>query len=414
MEFHLPQPVQQAIFRLEEAGYLAYAVGGCVRDWVMGRTPHDYDICTSALPQEMQRVFAGEHTIETGLRHGTLTVVLSDMPLEITTFRLDGAYTDGRHPDSVRFTARVEDDLSRRDFTVNAMAYSPSRGLIDPFGGQADCKHGIIRCVGEADRRFEEDSLRLLRALRFSARLGFLIEGRTAAAIHAGKEGLRRISRERIATELNGLLCASRPGNVLREYSDVFWRALGTEEDFRGSQGWPLALRRVDEVEPVLSLRWAALLADVMAAEEIRGVLMALKQPKRLTEEVEKLAFFLQACRAGPLEACSVQERMMHLGAESAKALIRLERADRIARSPDGAKEADEEARERARIIDGLLKKNACYSLAHLAVRGGDMAALGLRGPRIGELLNKLLLSVVRGEVPNEKEALLEAARRRM
>ena len=414
MDFHLPQPVRQAISRLEQAGYSAFAVGGCVRDWVLGKAPHDYDICTSAAPDEMQAVFRGERTVETGLKHGTLTVVLSDMPLEITTFRLDGAYTDGRHPDSVRFTARVEDDLSRRDFTVNAMAYSPSRGLIDPFGGRADCEHGVIRCVGEADRRFEEDSLRLLRALRFSARLGFSIERATAAAIHAGKEGLGRISRERIAAELNALLCAPKPGNVLREYADVLWQALAAEGDFRESQGWPLALRRVDEVEPVLSLRWAALLADVMATEEIRGVLMALKQPKRLIEETGTLAYFLQEFRGVPLDRVSMQERMMRLGPKALEQLIRLERADAVARWPGRARAADDEARRRARMADELVQSNACFSPAQLAVRGGDLAALGLRGPQIGGMVETLLLAVVRGEVPNEKEALLEAARRRM
>ena len=186
MRLALPKPVETALSRLEKAGYSAYVVGGCVRDHVLGFTPHDYDICSAATPEEMQKVFQGERTIETGLKHGTLTVLLSGMPLEITTYRVDGAYSDGRHPDSVQFTARVEDDLSRRDFTINAMAYSPSAGLVDPFGGQADCERGVIRCVGDPAARFGEDALRILRALRFSSRLGFPIEEATAQAAVAG------------------------------------------------------------------------------------------------------------------------------------------------------------------------------------------------------------------------------------
>ena len=202
MRLTLPKPVDAALSRLEAAGFPAFAVGGCVRDHVLGFTPHDYDICTAATPEEMQRVFQNERTIETGLKHGTLTVLLAGMPLEITTFRVDGAYSDGRHPDSVRFTARVEDDLARRDFTINAMAYSPAAGLVDPFGGQEDCKAGIIRCVGDPAARFGEDALRILRALRFSARLGFPIEDATARAIRDGKAQLCHVSRERIAVEL--------------------------------------------------------------------------------------------------------------------------------------------------------------------------------------------------------------------
>ena len=177
MDFLLPAPVQRALSMLGEAGFSAYVVGGCVRDWVLGIPPHDFDICTSAAPEEMKEIFRDERTIETGIKHGTLTVLMEGEPLEITTFRLDGDYLDGRHPSSVSFTRNIEEDLSRRDFTINAMAYSPREGLCDPFGGQADCKAGIIRCVGEPERRFTEDALRILRALRFSARLGFPIEG---------------------------------------------------------------------------------------------------------------------------------------------------------------------------------------------------------------------------------------------
>ena len=246
MVFMLPGPVERALDRLHAAGFSAYVVGGCVRDWVLGVAPHDYDICTAARPEDMQRIFQGERTIETGLRHGTLTVLLDGMPLEITTFRLDGEYLDGRHPASVRFTGRVEDDLSRRDFTINAMAYAPAAGLVDPFGGREDCRRGVIRCVGEAEKRFAEDALRILRALRFSARLRFPIAPETDAALRAGRTQLERISRERIAAELTGLLLGDGAGGVLMAYPEVIRTVLPELSALTAGPAWARTLRRVD------------------------------------------------------------------------------------------------------------------------------------------------------------------------
>lgn len=413
MAFSLPQPVCRALSRLEEAGFSAYVVGGCVRDHVLGIAPHDYDIATAASPEQMQRIFCRERTIETGLQHGTLTVLMDGMPLEITTFRQDGAYLDGRHPASVRFTARVEDDLARRDFTINAMAYSPAAGLIDPFHGQEDCRQGLIRCVGDPATRFSEDALRILRALRFSARLGFPIEENTAQAIHEGKALLDKISRERIAAELDGLLLGSHASAVCAQYRDVLARTLTAEEQrlpLFSPEGWPLVLDRLARTEASLPLRWSALLLDG-TPDQARDILMQLKMPHALIGRVGALIQCSAAWREASLEAVPLQERLMVLGPEALRQQLLLARADAAARQPGHAAQIGKETESLLAVLDVLLETNACYTLRQLAVRGDDLAALGFKGQAIGDGLNRLLLRVVRGEVPNEKEALLHTLR---
>ena len=406
MELFLPPQVLKAIGLLEEAGWAAYAVGGCVRDQALGIVPHDYDVCTAAFPGEMKRVFREERTLETGLKHGTLTVLMDGMPLEITTFRQDGEYRDGRHPDSVQFTRRVEDDLARRDFTINAMAYSPSRGLVDPFGGREDCAAGVIRCVGQAEKRFQEDSLRVLRALRFSARLGFTIEEKTAAALYTEKAGLRRISRERVAAELNGLLCAGDAGRVLLAFESIVREAMNAP----AGGGWQLAVGRLERVPRDLLLRWAALLMDSggeNAARQAAEILKGLKMPSRLTENAELLIRW----SAPEYASMPPAERLMRMGPEGAKQGVLLRKADALARAAGESPAAEQAAAEETEELERLIRENACFTLRHLAVRGPDLAALGYKGPDIGKQLNELLLRVVRGQLPNEKEALLDAAR---
>ena len=415
MEFVLPFPVRSALDRLKNAGFDAYAVGGCVRDHVLGMTPHDYDICTSAKPEEMQRVFRGERTIETGIRHGTLTVLLQGMPLEITTFRVDGEYKDGRHPESVRFTARVEDDLSRRDFTINAMAYAPDTGIVDPFGGQADCKAGVVRCVGEPEQRFGEDALRILRALRFSARLGFPIEEKTALAARRGKDSLEKISRERIASELTGLLLGKNAASVLAAFPDILCAAVPELTALTQGDRWPHTLRGLSSIEPEPALRWAALLLD--APRDGRPdlpyeVLQGLKMPSKLSESVRRLVCSGREYRKETHPP--VHFILMTLGPEGTAQLLKLMEADLLAGSPA----SDEKAiRAEYELLQGelqkLLDENACYSLAQLAVNGKDMAAAGLRGPQIGQALNALLRRVALEELPNDREALLSALARK-
>ncbi len=413
MRLTLPKPVEAALSRLENAGFSAYAVGGCVRDHVLGFTPHDYDICTSATPERMQEVFKGERTIETGLKHGTLTVLLFGMPLEITTFRVDGAYSDGRHPDSVRFTARVEDDLSRRDFTINAMAYSPKAGLVDPFGGQEDCRRGVIRCVGNPVERFGEDALRILRALRFSARLGFPVEEATARAIREGRAQLCHVSRERIAVELSGLLQGKDASGVLRQFPEVIEAVLPELKPLTAGEQWETTLLTVDAAPKDLYLRWAAFLRLCGTDAENSGrlalsMLRGLKMSTKIMDTVTELVQWQDA----DLRPETMQEMLMRVGPDRLGQLILLRQAMRTAgqkESPDAIARDTEALKEK---LKALLAENACYTLAQLAVNGKDMAALGLRGPAIGETLHTLLLQVARGQLPNDREALLDAARR--
>lgn len=413
MRLTLPKPVETALSRLENAGFSAYAVGGCVRDHVLGFTPHDYDICTSATPERMQEVFKGERTIETGLKHGTLTVLLFGMPLEITTFRVDGAYSDGRHPDSVRFTAKVEDDLSRRDFTINAMAYSPSAGLMDPFGGQEDCRRGVIRCVGNPVERFGEDALRILRALRFSSRLGFPVEEATARAIREGRAQLCHVSRERIAVELSGLLQGRDASGVLRQFPEVIEAVLPELKPLTAGEQWETTLRTIDAAPKDLYLRWAAFLRLCETDAENSGrlalsMLRGLKMSTKIMDTVTELVQWQDA----DLRPETMQEMLMRVGPDRLGQLILLRQAMRTAgqkESPDAIARDTEALKEK---LKALLAENACYTLAQLAVNGKDMAALGLRGPAIGETLHALLLQVARGQLPNDREALLDAAKR--
>ena len=412
MRLTLPEPVEKALSRLENAGFPAYAVGGCVRDHVLGIAPHDYDICTAATPEEIQRVFRGERTIETGLKHGTLTVLLSGMPLEITTFRVDGVYSDGRHPDSVQFTSQVEDDLSRRDFTINAMAYSPTAGLVDPFDGQADCARGIIRCVGAPAARFGEDALRILRALRFSARLGFPIEDGTAQAVRDGRAQLCHVSRERIAVELTGILLGKEAVSVLWKFPEVIETALPELTSLMAGPCWETTLLTVNAVPRDQYLRWAALLrlcgTDVAgSAKQARELLKGLKMSAKIMDTVAELAAWQDA----DLRPETMQEMLMRVGPERLGQLIPLRQAIRLAEqkeSPDAIARDTEALKEK---LSALLDENACYTLGQLAVNGKDMDALGLSGPAIGETLHRLLLQVVRGQLPNERAALLDAAR---
>lgn len=411
MEMLLPAPVALALGRLSQAGFPAYVVGGCVRDAVLGVPPHDYDLCTAARPEEMRRVFAGERVLETGARHGTLTVLLQGAPLEITTFRLDGEYQDGRHPAAVQFTRQITEDLSRRDFTINAMAYAPGEGLVDPFGGRRDCAQGVIRCVGRAERRFEEDALRILRALRFSARLGFLLEADTARALHALRGNLARISRERIAAECGGLLLGDWAAPVLRAYGDVLFSALPSLAETGFSFADPL-LNALPLLPREPALRWAALLFPLPSAlpkrEEIaRALLRGLKLSNQLTDTVCSLVreqFF-------PLRQDTLLETLMRMGPEGVERMLLLRSACAQACHPGRTREIQAQFTVLEQARRQLIAQNACFSLKQLAVKGPDLTAQGLRGPQIGQALQQLLALVAQGRLPNEKEALLAALR---
>ena len=434
--WELPAQVHSALDRLHAAGYEAYIVGGCVRDLLLGRVPEDYDITTAALPAETQQVFAGEKLIETGLKHGTVTVLLKGLPLEITTFRVDGDYADGRHPDAVRFTPSLREDLARRDFTVNAMAYHPETGLADPFGGQADLRQGLLRCVGDPERRFAEDALRILRALRFAGTLGFQIEENTRRALLAGKDSLTRISAERVREELLKLLCGPGAGQVILDFPAVLGVVI---PELLPMQGFDqrsvyhchdvlshcaLALDAVP-AEPVLRL--AALLHDVgkpatfqpdengaghfyghgavgaeLADAICRRLRLSTAQRERVVTLVRRHDMPIEATERG------VRRALNRLTPEVFFQLLALKRADNLAQAP--------EFRERQAYYDQLealakelLAADACFSLRDLAVNGRDLLALGLeKGPAVGAALERLLAAVMDGVVPNEKANLLE------
>lgn len=438
MQMTLPQPVRRALSMLSGEGFAAYAVGGCVRDMVLGTAPHDYDLCTAAMPEEMQRVFCQERTLETGLKHGTLTVLMDGMPLEITTFRVDGDYTDHRHPDGVSFTRRVEDDLARRDLTINAMAYSPAEGLIDPFNGERDCRAGVIRCVGEPERRFGEDALRILRALRFSARLGFPIEENTAKALREMRETLHAVSAERIAAELNGLLIGKDAHGVLAEFPEVLFTVLpelSAMADcpqhcvYHDMDVWEHTLKAVEYSPREPLLRWAALLHDCgkpkchtrdaeehdhfpshqqAGAEMAREMLHRLKMPARVIDDVSELVRWHDT----KLAEKDMQWLLSQLGPEQTARLLQLRRADLLAHAPWVAREAEADYKALYEKMEALLRDGACISLSQLAVNGRDVAALGIRGPQIGETLTRLLDMVTKDEAENDRETLLRLAQR--
>ena len=438
-EIRPPEDALRIVRRLNESGYGAWFVGGCVRDSLLGLAPKDWDICTDARPEEMQRVFAGWHVVGTGLKHGTLTVMLAHVPYEVTTCRVDGAYTDHRHPDSVAFTGELAEDLRRRDFTVNAMAWHPEEGLTDLFGGREDLARGLIRCVGEPRERFREDALRILRGLRFAACYGFALEEETGAAMRAMAGDLRLVAGERIRVETEKLLCGAHAEQILRTCADVFTGifpelrpAVGFEQrsPWHRFDVWEHTVRAVAAIEPLPVLRWAMLLHDAgkpaaFTLDE-NGVGHAYGHQK-LSEEIAAALFdrmrFDNATRERALllirhhddamrpEARLLTRQLNRFGEETVRQLIAVHCADAKARGIAPPEEADARAREMTEALDSLLAAKPCFSLGSLAVKGSDLIAAGLKpGKTMGETLQRLLEAVMDGEIPNEREPLLSLA----
>ena len=387
MNIALPSFVQSALSLLIQAGFEAYVVGGCVRDSLMGQEPADWDITTSALPTEIIDVFSEYPTINTGLQHGTITVIVEDAPLEITTYRVDGQYVDGRHPAFVTFTSLLTEDLKRRDFTINAMAYHPDAGLIDPFNGQADIQARTIRCVGEPMERFSEDALRILRALRFSAVLGFAIDEKTAMAIHRLADTLCCVSIERITAECKRLICGKNVDEILRNYGDVFTVFLPEIADSFGT----LSLSKVPAVPYA---RLATLFYHSNAGTDT--VESALRRLRLDTQTIGNVKCLLSVPKMQEFAGDAYLLRLLHhLGPK----LI----FDYFA-----ILDTDERLIERTRQ---LLVENVCYRIAMLAVTGDDLLSVGISpGPDIGNTLLDLLYAVIDNKCLNEKEALLQYA----
>lgn len=382
----IPKNVYMLLEKLHAAGFRADIVGGCVRDVLLGLTPNDFDITTSATPSEMQQIFSDMRTVETGLKHGTLTVLANGEPYEITTYRLDGDYADHRHPNEVSFTTELADDLRRRDFTVNAMCYHPDRGLTDLFGGQDDLRTKTLRCVGDAAVRFEEDALRILRALRFSATLGFSIEEQTASAIRDKAHLLRMVSAERIYTEIKKLFMGKNAISVLTEYMDIFSEILNI---------FPKKQINIDIFEhlPTFSLRFVS-----MFSEEESGVLAFISACDRLRTDNELRRTgerLLPQCRTATGERRDMLSLLHALGAEDAERLLCLRFAigtDKVDRRGD---------------LRVLLSEKPVYTLRSLAIRGEDVASLGYRGEEIGRILAQALGAVMDGVCSNTKNDLM-------
>ena len=436
----MPAGAAFVLQRLRENGFQGYVVGGCVRDSLLGRAPKDWDICTDALPEEMQRVFRDQHVIETGLKHGTLTVMYDHEPYEVTTFRVDGEYTDHRHPDEVRFVKNVVDDLARRDFTVNAMAWNPQSGLVDAFGGQEDLRAGVIRCVGEADRRFGEDALRIMRALRFASVYGFDIEAETAAAVHRLKDTLRDVAAERIRVELAKLLCGQGAGKMLREYADVIFAILPQLAPMHGFDQrtpyhaydvWEHTVRAVENAPSTETLRLTLLLHDAgkpaaftvdeqgvghahghhrLSAEIAAEVLAYL----RLDNATRDRILMLVEHHDWPLstERTLLKRRLNRLGEEALYQLIEVQRADALGKGTEAPADVEARTETLRQALTALLAERPCVTLRDMAVNGRDLMAEGIaHGKQLGETLNWLLTEVLNERLPNDRDALLSAAR---
>ena len=434
----LPPDVSALLSRLHTAGFAAYVVGGCVRDSLRGVTPADWDVTTAAHPEQVQALFADRRVVPTGLRHGTVSVLTGERTVEITTFRVESGYSDRRRPDEVRFVPDVTADLQRRDFTVNAMAYSDEEGLLDPFGGQSDLAAGRLRCVGDPCARFEEDALRILRGLRFTATLGLSPEPETSRALHTERELLHAVAAERVAAELTRLLCGDHALAVLRDYRDVIAVVLPELiPTFDLDQHNPHHLYDVylhilhtvaaAPAEPWL--RWAALLHDIgkpacftmdergvghfyghpaVGAQIARQVLTRLHMDHETVCKVTELVEYHDRPIA-PTPA-AVKRVLGRIGEAQFRRLLALKRADSAAHAVTAdSRFADLDEVER--VLDEVLREAACFSLHDLAVKGNDLTAIGVpEGPAVGKLLRRLLDAVVDEQCPNDREALLKLA----
>ncbi len=393
----IPDNVMRVLSTLTDAGYEAYLVGGCVRDAALGKEPHDFDATTSALPEEMLRVFADFRVIETGLKHGTLTVMSEGEPVEVTTYRVDGEYLDNRHPAEVRFTRSITEDLSRRDFTVNAMAYSPTQGLCDPFCGMEHLAKGRLVCVGSPEERFGEDGLRILRALRFASVLDFEIDPATAAAVKSMKHLLGGISGERVFSELKKLLCGDGAAKILSGYPEVIADCIpGVEKETLSRSGTVTELPR-DAIVRLAYIFRDAPCAALPALQSLKASNAELKRCVRLAEAAKKRY---------PTTPADIRRLMGSLEDEDIRAYAALRWAE------TGESEAAEAflvaySKESA--------QNPCVKISELAINGKDIMELtGVRGKKIGELLSALLEAVIEERVPNDKEKLREYVRARV
>ena len=436
----IPENVQAVLKTLEAAGHEAWCVGGCVRDALMGRSPEDWDVTSSARPEETLALF-GHRGLPTGLKHGTVTVKTEEGPVEVTTYRIDGTYRDHRRPETVAFSRSLDEDLARRDFTVNAIAVNLRGELSDPFGGRADLASHVLRAVGDPEKRFQEDALRILRGLRFASRLGFSIEPGTAKAIRRCAPLLEHIAPERVLTELTGILCGEHVLEVLLEYPDVLGIVLpeilpcvGFDQHsvYHCYDVWTHTARAAAAARPLPVLRFALLFHDLGKPEtfsldgEGRGHFYghwrrsvpqaeAIMDRLRFDNRSRQTILTLVERHDAPLALSekAVRRNLARYGEETLRLLLEVKRADNLAQA--------EPYRDRQKLIDQwedllelVLQSGDCFSLGQLAVRGGDLTALGLRGPAVGAALRELLEQVMDDKLPNDRGMLLEYVKEKL
>lgn len=432
----IPEYALTVVQRLEHFGYEAYVVGGCVRDSLLGRTPKDWDVCTNATPQQVLGAFKRFNVIKTGLKHGTVTVMVNHEPVEVTTFRIDGEYSDNRHPDAVTFVSRVEEDLARRDFTINAMAYNPTRGLVDAFGGQQDLAAGLIRCVGEPDARFNEDGLRIMRALRFAARYGFDIERETAFSMRRNRHLLENVSVERIFVELKGILVGAGVLNMLLAFPEIFGTIIPELVPSFGFDQrnphhiydvWTHTAHAVQAAPADPVLRLTMLLHDIAkpacftcgedgkghfyhhperGAELVKEILLRLKSDLATLENVVTLVRVHD--ELFPTTRSGMRRCIGRLGLPIIEQLFEVKKADQAAQSTHEQEEKKQHLRQAALLIEDLMEEPPSFTVKDLAINGRDLIAAGIKpSPAMGRLLDTLLSEVQDETLTNERTALL-------
>jgi tRNA nucleotidyltransferase (CCA-adding enzyme) len=428
----IPESISELLQKLERQGFEAYLAGGCVRDGILGKTPSDYDIATSAVPDEIKTVFSSYKIIDTGIKHGTVTVIADGIPVEVTTYRIDGNYTDNRRPDDVTFTQKISEDVSRRDFTVNAMAYSPKRGFVDIYGGSRDLFAQTIRCVGDPEKRFNEDALRILRALRFASRLKFKIDPETAANIHRCKDLLLNVSAERIAKELEMFLLGN-PTELLIQFSDVFsvfipeiQPSIGFVQNskYHVYDVWKHTATAVGAAKADKAVRLALLFHDLakpqcyspdslgaghFGGHERAGAAMAEEILRRLkfdNDTVETVTKLVRYHYVAPVtDKVTIKKLLSEIGFDDLALLTEVIKGDNLAKHAMCFERVELSSKMRE-IAEEIVASRECYSISMLETDGNEIAGIGATGKEIGKILRMLLDEVIEGTVANNYNSL--------
>lgn len=439
---NIPEPIRFIIERLYQNGYEAYAVGGCIRDSLLGREPHDWDVTTSASPEEVKQIF--KRTFDTGIEHGTVTILQGSEAVEVTTYRIDGAYEDNRHPSEVSFTKDLKEDLKRRDFTINAIAYNDHDGIVDPFNGTEDLKNGLIRCVGDPEERFTEDALRIMRAIRFSAQLGFEIQERTQNSIRNHAPNLQSISAERIAAELIKLITSDSPEKIQTAYELGITGVILPEFDvmMKTPQNSPHhccgvgehTIRSMMHCPPEKDIRLTMLLHDIgkplvrttdpdgtdhfrmHSVESVRISQEILRRLKLDNDTIRKVSILVRYHDWHPTPNEANVRLLVHsVGKDLFPELMKVQKADIAAQSPYMREEKLKKIEETEEIFKCIMERGDCTDMKGLMLNGNDLLKLGFKkGPMIGEILNEALTMVLEDHKKNNREILLRFAKRKI